>query len=107
VQFRDVNVQNQSKLTWPAEYVVARAYVDQLARIGAISKEEASQIAATMNTAEAHAGAESEAAGRSLIETAKAFEVEALSSLSRGASTNSDRIRVLLAQTIRELAGSM
>jgi hypothetical protein len=32
VHFDELNVQNQQKMTWPSNLVVARAYVDQLAR---------------------------------------------------------------------------
>ena len=30
VHFDELNVQNQPKITWPANFVVARAYIDQL-----------------------------------------------------------------------------
>jgi hypothetical protein len=36
VHFEELNVQNQPKITWPAHFVVARAYLDQLARSGAL-----------------------------------------------------------------------
>src|ERR1700719_2577003 len=36
VHFDELNVQNQPKITWPANFVVARAYLDQLARSGAL-----------------------------------------------------------------------
>jgi hypothetical protein len=32
VQFNELNVQNQSKITWPSQLIVARAYLDQLGR---------------------------------------------------------------------------
>ncbi len=32
VHFDELNVQNQPKITWPQNFVVARAYIDQLAR---------------------------------------------------------------------------
>ncbi len=32
VQFNELNVQNQQKITWPSQLVVARAYLDQLGR---------------------------------------------------------------------------
>jgi hypothetical protein len=41
----ELNVQSQPKFVWPASYVVARAYLDQLARTKAIPAE---RIAATM-----------------------------------------------------------
>lgn len=45
VKLDELNVQSQPKFTWPASYVVARAYLDQLARSKAIP---ADRIAATM-----------------------------------------------------------
>ena len=36
VHFDELNVQNQPKFTWPKNFVVARAYVDQLARSNAL-----------------------------------------------------------------------
>ena len=36
VHFDELNVQNQPKITWPANFVVARAYVDQLTRSNAL-----------------------------------------------------------------------
>jgi hypothetical protein len=36
VYFDELNVQNQPKITWPANFVIARAYLDQLARRGAL-----------------------------------------------------------------------
>jgi hypothetical protein len=37
VQFSELNVQNQPKITWPSRLTVARAYVDQLERSQALS----------------------------------------------------------------------
>ncbi|HTS50700.1 MAG TPA: hypothetical protein VMH05_22300 [Bryobacteraceae bacterium] len=37
VHFDELNVQNQPKITWPANFVVARAYIDQLARSGVLA----------------------------------------------------------------------
>ena len=36
VQFAELNVQNQQKIVWPANFVVAKAYIDQLARSNAL-----------------------------------------------------------------------
>jgi hypothetical protein len=47
VHFDVLNVQNQPKITWPATFVTARAYLDQLSRSGALA---ADKIAA-LNTA--------------------------------------------------------
>jgi hypothetical protein len=39
VHFDELNVQNQPKITWPANFVVARAYIDQLSRSRAFAPE--------------------------------------------------------------------
>jgi hypothetical protein len=39
VHFDELNVQNQPKVTWPKNFVVARAYLDQLARSSALDPE--------------------------------------------------------------------
>jgi hypothetical protein len=36
VQFSELNVQNQSRITWPSQLIVARAYLDQLGRSQAL-----------------------------------------------------------------------
>ena len=43
MQFNELNVQNQPKITWPEQLTVARAYLDQLQRSKALP---ADQIAA-------------------------------------------------------------
>jgi hypothetical protein len=47
VHFDELNVQNQPKITWPASFAVARAYLDQLARGSALTP----QRIAALNTA--------------------------------------------------------
>ncbi|MGA7158888.1 MAG: hypothetical protein WBY53_18730 [Acidobacteriaceae bacterium] len=39
VQFNELNVQNQPKIAWPAQLIVARAYLDQLQRSKALPAE--------------------------------------------------------------------
>jgi hypothetical protein len=53
VHFDELNVQNQPKITWPANFVVARAYIDQLTRSSALP----AQRIAALNTAIAAAEA--------------------------------------------------
>ena len=36
VQFSELNVQSQQKITWPSQLIVARAYLDQLGRLQAL-----------------------------------------------------------------------
>jgi hypothetical protein len=40
VQFKELNVQNQSKIAWPSQLVVARAYLDQLGRSQALPTKQ-------------------------------------------------------------------
>ncbi len=44
VQFSELNVQNQQKITWPSQLTVARAYLDQLARSQALSSEKIASL---------------------------------------------------------------
>jgi hypothetical protein len=53
VHFDELNVQNQPKITWPANFVVARAYVDQLARSSALPSQRLTAISAAMDKKEA------------------------------------------------------
>ena len=53
VHFDELNVQNQPKITWPQNFVVARAYVDQLQRSGAVPAARIEAINAAIDKAEA------------------------------------------------------
>ena len=44
VQVKELNVQNQQKLEWPAKLVVAKAYVDQLERSGGLPTEQIASL---------------------------------------------------------------
>ncbi|HMD49635.1 MAG TPA: hypothetical protein VKG79_11075 [Bryobacteraceae bacterium] len=46
VHFDILNVQNQPKLTWPQNFVVARAYIDQLARGSSVDSGKISELSA-------------------------------------------------------------
>src|SRR5438874_11661233 len=52
VHFDVFNPQNQPKLVWPASFVVARAYLDQLVRENGISRERSTAIASDLARAE-------------------------------------------------------
>ena len=53
VHFDELNVQNQPKITWPANYVVAKAYIDQLARSSALPAQRISALNASIAKVEA------------------------------------------------------
>ena len=42
--WRELNVQNQQKIDWPAQLVVAKAYLDQLARSQALPEKQISAL---------------------------------------------------------------
>ena len=53
VHFDELNVQNQPKITWPANFVVARAYLDQLARSQALAPERIAAVSSLIAKVEA------------------------------------------------------
>ena len=53
VHFDELNVQNQPKITWPANFVVARAYIDQLTRSSALGAERIAALNAAIAKVEA------------------------------------------------------
>ncbi len=52
VHFKELNVQNQPKITWPANFIVARAYIDQLDRSGALAAERIADLNTTISAVE-------------------------------------------------------
>jgi hypothetical protein len=53
VHVAELNVQNQQKFSWPANFVVARAYLDQLARGNSLTAERVAALNAAIAKAEA------------------------------------------------------
>jgi hypothetical protein len=62
VTFEWLNVQGQPKFVWPARFVVARAYVDQLVRDDGLPAARTTAIAAALDAAERATGARRAAA---------------------------------------------
>ena len=62
VHFDELNVQNQPRITWPSNFVVARAYLDQLARSGALSPARIAALNGSMAKVEAAPSDRKEAA---------------------------------------------
>ena len=56
VRPRELNVQAQSKINWPATTVVARAYLDQLTRRKAIAADRASAVNTALERADKQGG---------------------------------------------------
>ncbi len=94
VTFEYFNPQEQPKLVWPAAFVVARAYTDQLARNSAVPRAWLDGVAASLNAAEKAKGG-----ARSTALTALATQLDR----DAGASAESARLRAL-AGVLRELA---
>ncbi len=53
VHFDELNVQNQPKITWPSNFVVARAYLDQLTRSSALGPQRIAALSTAIANAEA------------------------------------------------------
>ena len=92
VHFDELNVQNQPKITWPANFVVGRAYVDQLSRSGAVPADRLSALSALMAKVEPSRGTPNDVA--QLKAAAANLEKDAA-----GAKTaaDSERMRALAA----------
>jgi hypothetical protein len=53
VHVDELNVQNQPQFKWPANFVVARAYIDQLNRSGALAPQRITELSAAIAKVEA------------------------------------------------------
>jgi hypothetical protein len=96
VHFDYLNAQTQPKVTWPASFVVARAYVDQLARGGGLSGARISAIRAALSGAEGTSGTSRQTALTTLA-----------SQLDADAQGSSDAVRVrALAGVVRGITGA-
>jgi hypothetical protein len=54
VHFDELNVQNQPKIIWPANFVVARAYIDQLTRSNALAPKRIAELEGAIAKVQAH-----------------------------------------------------
>jgi hypothetical protein len=78
VRLDEFNAQHQSQLTWPSNFVVARAYVDQLARANVLAPERVTAVTGAIDRAEkAPAGGERRAALDQLDQLAGQLETDA------------------------------
>ncbi len=95
VHLEYLNAQSQPRASWPASFVVARAYVDQLARGSGLSGERVSAVRAALASAEAMSGA-----GRQAALTSLAAQLDA------EAQASSDAVRVhKVAEVVRGIGG--
>jgi hypothetical protein len=51
VHFDELNVQNQPKIRWPSNFIVARAYLDQLARTNVLASSRVASLRAAIDQA--------------------------------------------------------
>jgi len=94
VHFDYLNAQDQPKMVWPPSFVVARAYVDQLARGNAVSRERLTAITNELSRDEKLSGT---ARHDALMQLTSQLESEARAS--------SDPARVtMLADELKEIA---
>jgi hypothetical protein len=96
VHFDYLNVQEQPKLVWPPSFVVARAYLDQLARSNGLSAARVSAVRGELAGAEKMSGQ----ARRDALTTLAA-------ALTRDAAEAADRAKVeTLAKAVEDLASA-
>jgi hypothetical protein len=92
VHFDALNVQNQPKITWPSNFIVARAYVDQLERSSALPAARIAALNAALEKGEpAQAGGKESAELKSM---AQALEKDAVRTKN---AVDSERMKALAA----------
>ena len=94
VHFDEMNIQDQQKLTWPATFVVARAYVDQLQRSHGLSSTRLTDVRDGLTRAEEASGA-----ARSGVLTQLATSLDA----DAGSSSDGAKVR-MLRDVVRQMA---
>src|SRR5256712_10676045 len=96
IHFDYLNAQDQQQLVWPASLLVARAYLDQLARVNGLSRERCGAITAMLRRAEQLQGD----ARRGVLQ-------QLATDLQRDAPAAADQAKVrTLAATVTDLAGA-
>jgi hypothetical protein len=95
VRFDQVNVQDQQKVVWPASFVVARAYLDQLERGNGLAAARVTATRSALARAERAAG-----------QQRRAQLTQLAGQLDREAAGAADQAKVrTLAAAVRKLAG--
>jgi hypothetical protein len=92
VHFDELNVQNQPKITWPANFVVARAYIDQLTRSRALAPPRIAALNAVI--AEFDASRSNSKEGVDLMAIALSLDKDAAEAKT---PADADRMRALAA----------
>ncbi len=86
---RELNVQNRPKIMWPSSFVVARAYIDELARSGALPQQRIAAINSAIDKAGASHSAKDAAPSKNM---AASLEKDAGSTNS---ASDAERMRAL------------
>jgi hypothetical protein len=94
VQFSELNVQDQQKFVWPAAFVVARAYLDQLARGSGLSADRIASTRDALAKAEHASGDQRRAALTQLGAQIEGYMSE---------TSDGPRVRAL-SEVVKELA---
>jgi hypothetical protein len=106
VRFDEFNPQTQPRKTWPATFVVARAYLDQLTRTGGIRSEIAARVANELDRAESMAeGPARRAAMGQLSGTARLVDEDGIRADRGERATDAARLRAL-AETLRAMGAA-
>jgi len=96
IRVAELNVQDQQKFTWPASFVVSRAYVDQLQRSSGLSVARITAVRAALAAAEQASGT---ARRDALAQLASQLDGDA------GSSSDAAKVR-MLAGSVRDLANA-
>jgi hypothetical protein len=94
VHVDELNVQDQQKFIWPASFVVARAYVDQLERANGLTPARIAAVRQALAAAERASGAQ-----RTTALTTLASQLDS----DAGSASDGAKVR-MLAASVRELA---
>jgi hypothetical protein len=100
VHFDELNVQNQPKIVWPQNFIVARAYIDQLSRSGALAPQRIEKLNSAIAKVEAPNSSKKDAAALQTL--GAGLDKDAASAK---ATADASRMRAL-AEIIRKNAAS-
>ena len=103
VRYETFNVQEQPRVIWPASFVVARAYLDQIARANALTEERIAGVSVQLAAAEGMSGGADRRVA--LAEIATQLWEDARLSAEEMERAHEDRIR-RLAGAVLDLAGA-
>jgi hypothetical protein len=96
VRVEELNTQQQTKITWPASSVVARAYIDQLTRSKSIQPQRARDVKSALDRVDGlRTGQEKGAAGT--LDQLDALATQLVKDASAASGRDADRLKALAA----------